>query len=157
MTKLGTSSFRKKYSEDDGKAGAVKADDHVPSEKLEQTLADTPHVGKLFELTKSLDQLRAVLTFLEACADRDENSNGSKSLASSTPLADALESGKSTILSITAPRGKGKFAALGLYLAGAISVALNYKVVTDPGKPAFSCIIHFPFHHRRLIMPGTTH
>ena len=108
---------------------SFKTDDDLQLEKLKLTLADTPHVGKLIELTKTLDQARAVLTFLEACADRDKKANGSKS--------NVLASGKSTTVSLTAPRGRGKSAALGLCLAGAISFGFNSIVVTAPGKHAF--------------------
>ena len=158
LTKLGTSSsFQKNHSDDAGQVVSFKTDDDLQLEKLKQTLADTPHVGKLVELTKTLDQARAVLTFLEACADRDKKSNGSQSSPSSTPLTHALASGKSTIVSLTAPRGRGKSAALGLCLAGAISFGFNSIVVTAPGKLAFPFFIDFSFHFQRLIMPGITH
>eukprot|EP00804_Cyclotella_cryptica_P007711 CCRYP_001339-RB/>CCRYP_001339-RB protein AED:0.03 eAED:0.03 QI:865/1/1/1/1/1/5/260/1094 len=133
LTKLGTSSSTssKKHNDVGGQVVSFKTDDDLQLVKLKQTLADTPHVGKLVELTKTLDQARAVLTFLEACADRDKKSNGSKA-SSPTPLANALASGKSTTVSLTAPRGRGKSAALGLCLAGAVSFGFNSIVVTAP-------------------------
>lgn len=130
---------------------SFKTDDELQLEKLKQTLADTPHVGKLVELTKTLDQARAVLTFLEACADRDKKSNGAKS--------NALASGNATTVSLTAPRGRGKSAALGLCLAGAISFGFNSIVVTAPGKQGspFTIMHDAPFQYYRLLILLSTH
>ena len=73
----------------------TREDDEL--EGLKAALSDTPHVGKLVELTKTLDQARAVLTFLEACADHGEGN-------------DVAGGGKSscTTVSLTAARGRGK-------------------------------------------------
>jgi len=124
---------------DDREVVTYKTDDDIQLEQLKQTLQDTPHVGKLVELTKTLDQARAVLTFLEACADRDKKSKGS----SSSPLASALSSGKSTTVSLTAPRGRGKSAALGLCLAGAVSFGFNSIVVTAPEPENLVSVFQF--------------
>ena len=51
----------------------TREDDEL--EGLKAALSDTPHVGKLVELTKTLDQARAVLTFFEASADYGEGNN----------------------------------------------------------------------------------
>ena len=118
-----------------------KTEDDVQLEQLKQTLQDTPHVGKLVELTKTLDQARAVLTFLEACADRDKKKKSGKDTTS--PLASALASGKSTTVSLTAPRGRGKSAALGLCLAGAISFGFNSIVVTAPEPENLVSVFQF--------------
>jgi N-acetyltransferase 10 len=78
--------------------------------ELQESLIDTPHVGVLTELTKTLDQAKAVLTFLEACSE--------KTL-------------KSTV-AMTAARGRGKSAAIGLCLAGAVSLGYSTIMVTAP-------------------------
>ncbi|EED91398.1 predicted protein [Thalassiosira pseudonana CCMP1335] len=119
LTKMGTSPTA--YDDDGEEQQQVvtyKTDDDVQLEQLKQTLQDTPHVGKLVELTKTLDQARAVLTFLEA-------------------------SGKSTTVSLTAPRGRGKSAALGLCLAGAISFGFNSVVVTAPEPENLVSVFQF--------------
>ena len=67
---------------------------------LQESLVDTPHVGVLVELTKTLDQAKALLVFMDACAEKTS---------------------KSTV-AMTAARGRGKSAAMGLCLAGAISL-----------------------------------
>jgi N-acetyltransferase 10 len=71
--------------------------------ELQESLADTPHVGVLVELTKTLDQAKALLVFMDACAEKTS---------------------KSTV-AMTAARGRGKSAAMGLCLAGAISLGYS--------------------------------
>lgn len=77
---------------------------------LQESLKDTPHVGVLVDLTKTLDQAKALLVFLEACSERTS---------------------KSTV-AMTAARGRGKSAAMGLCLAGAISFGYSTICVTAP-------------------------
>jgi N-acetyltransferase 10 len=117
---------------------SFKTEDDLQLEKLKETLADTPHVGKLIELTKTLDQARAVLTFLEACADRDKRSQDKAK--ATTPLLPV--SGKTTV-SLTAPRGRGKSVALGLCLAGAISFGFHSIVVTAPEPENLVSVFQF--------------
>ncbi|KAL9186796.1 hypothetical protein ACHAXT_010516 [Thalassiosira profunda] len=138
LTKMGLGA-----DEDDGEEEerkdvlSFKTDDDLQLEQLKETLRDTPHVGKLVELAKTLDQARAVLTFLEACADRDKQGKDS------SPLASALSSGKSTTVSLTAPRGRGKSAALGLCLAGAVSFGFNSIAVTAPEPENLVAVFQF--------------
>lgn len=119
---------------------SYQTEEEIQLEQLKETLQDTPHVGKLVELTKTLDQARAVLTFLEACADRHaaNNSNSDKSKVLSTS-----NSSKSTTVSLTAPRGRGKSAAMGLCLAGAISFGINSLVVTAPEPENLVSVFQF--------------
>jgi N-acetyltransferase 10 len=78
---------------------------------LQESLIDTPHVGALVELSKTLDQAKALLVFLEACSEKKQ---------------------QSTTVALTAARGRGKSAALGLCLAGAISLGYSTIAVTAP-------------------------
>lgn len=71
--------------------------------QLQESLIETPHVGVLVELTKTLDQAKALLVFMDACAEKTS---------------------KSTV-AMTAARGRGKSAAMGLCLAGAISLGYS--------------------------------
>ncbi|KAJ1413066.1 hypothetical protein B484DRAFT_402126 [Ochromonadaceae sp. CCMP2298] len=64
-------------------------------DELKATLADTVNVGNLVGLTKTVDQAKAVMSFLDAIAD--------KSLRATVAL--------------TAGRGRGKSAAIGICLA----------------------------------------
>lgn len=96
-----------------GDAGEVivkETQEEVDLRELQESLLDTPHVGVLVELTKTLDQAKALLVFLEACSE--------KSLQSTVAL--------------TAARGRGKSAAMGLCLAGAISLGYSMICVTAP-------------------------
>jgi N-acetyltransferase 10 len=96
-----------------GDAGEVIVQDTPEQRELkeiQESLLDTPHVGVLVELTKTLDQAKALLVFLEACSE--------KTL-------------KSTV-AMTAARGRGKSAAMGLCLAGAISLGYSTICVTAP-------------------------
>ena len=146
LTKLGLKKYNRDTADSDdddegnGQVISYKTKDDIQLEQLKQTLQDTPHVGKLVELTKTLDQARAVLTFLEACADRNDGANAS---SSKSPLASALASNKSTTVSLTAPRGRGKSAAMGLCLAGAISFGFNSLVVTAPEPENLVAVFQF--------------
>jgi N-acetyltransferase 10 len=78
---------------------------------LKESLIETPHVGVLVDLAKTLDQAKALLVFLEACSE--------KTNATST-------------VAMTAARGRGKSAAVGLCLAGAVSLGYSTIAVTAP-------------------------
>jgi len=88
---------------------------------LQQSLQDTPHVGVLVDLTKTLDQAKALLVFLEACSERTS---------------------KSTV-AMTAARGRGKSAAMGLCLAGAISFGYSTICVTAPEPENLVAVFDF--------------
>lgn len=88
---------------------------------LKDTLKDTPHVGELVNLAKTMDQAKAVLTFLEACAEKTS---------------------KSTV-ALTAGRGRGKSAAIGLCLAGALSFGYSNVNVTAPEPENLVAVFDF--------------
>jgi len=79
-------------------------------EELKQKLKDTKPVGDILGLCLTADQAKCVLIFLEAIAE--------KTLSSTVIL--------------TAARGRGKSAALGLAVAGAISLQYANIFVTSP-------------------------
>lgn len=112
-----------------GDAGEVVV--QTPAEELElkelqDSLIETPHVGVLVELTKTLDQAKALLVFMDACAEKTS---------------------KSTV-AMTAARGRGKSAAMGLCLAGAISLGYSNLCVTAP--EAENLVSVFDFCQRGL-------
>jgi N-acetyltransferase 10 len=78
---------------------------------LKESLIETPHVGVLVDLAKTMDQAKALLVFLEACSEK-------------TNMASTV--------AMTASRGRGKSAAMGLCLAGAISLGYSSMAVTAP-------------------------
>jgi len=91
-------------------------------EELKQSLADTPNVGCLIELARTLDQARAILVFLDSCSEKDQS--------------------RQTI-AMTAARGRGKSAAIGLCLAGAISFGYSTIVVTAPEPENLVAVFDF--------------
>lgn len=70
---------------------------------LKSLLADTPNVGNLIELTKTTDQAKAVMAFMDTISE--------KSLRAT--------------ISLTAGRGRGKSAAIGICLAVLTSIFIS--------------------------------
>lgn len=89
--------------------------------ELKSSLVDTPNVGQLVALSKTIDQGNAILSFLDAISE--------KSL-------------KSTV-ALTAGRGRGKSAAIGLCLAGAISYGYSNVFVTAPSPENLKTVFEF--------------
>ena len=79
-------------------------------EEIKESLADTPPVGDLIKLAKTVDQAKALLTFVDAIAE--------KTLQSTVTL--------------TAARGRGKSAALGVAIAAAIAHGYSNIFITSP-------------------------
>jgi N-acetyltransferase 10 len=97
-----------------GDAGEVvvrQTPEEVELNELKESLIDTPHVGVLVDLAKTVDQAKALLVFLEACSEKTTHSS---------------------TVAMTAARGRGKSAAMGLCLAGAISLGYSAIAVTAP-------------------------
>jgi len=107
--------------EDTGEVLTQRTQEDIELEKLKTNLQDTPHVGVIVDLAKTMDQALAVLTFLEACSEKTT---------------------KSTI-ALTAGRGRGKSAALGLCLAGALSFGYSTIIVTSPEPENLVAVFDF--------------
>ncbi|EDV29586.1 uncharacterized protein TRIADDRAFT_20052 [Trichoplax adhaerens] len=101
---------------------------------LKDSLADTQPVCSLLNLTKTLDQAKALLRFIEVISE--------KTLTST--------------IALTAARGRGKSAALGLVIAGAIAfrharLIFRYKriysniFVTSPSPENLHTLFEFVF------------
>ncbi|KAJ2359321.1 N-acetyltransferase 10 [Coemansia erecta] len=90
---------------------------------LKETLADTQPIGSLVERARTLDQAKAIMTFVDAIAE--------KSLR--------------TTVSLTAGRGRGKSAALGIALAGAIAYGYSNIFVTSPSPENLKTLFQFVF------------
>jgi N-acetyltransferase 10 len=90
---------------------------------LKESLEETPHVGVLVELTKTLDQAKALLVVLESCSDSTNGAGG--------------------VIAMTAARGRGKSAAMGLCLAGAISLGYSNIGVTAPEPENLVAVFDF--------------
>ncbi|XP_014448561.1 RNA cytidine acetyltransferase [Tupaia chinensis] len=90
---------------------------------LKEGLQDTQPVGVLVDCCKTLDQAKAVLKFIEAISE--------KTLRSTVAL--------------TAARGRGKSAALGLAIAGAVAFGYSNVFVTSPSPDNLHTLFEFVF------------
>ncbi|XP_029437928.1 RNA cytidine acetyltransferase isoform X1 [Rhinatrema bivittatum] len=90
---------------------------------LKESLQDTQPVGVLAESCRTMDQAKAVLTFIEAISE--------KTLRSTVAL--------------TAARGRGKSAALGLAIAGAVAFGYSNIFVTSPSPDNLHTLFEFVF------------
>ncbi|EHB01864.1 UPF0202 protein C20G8.09c [Heterocephalus glaber] len=92
-------------------------------QNLKESLQDTQPVGVLVDCCKTLDQAKAVLKFIEGISE--------KTLRSTVAL--------------TAARGRGKSAALGLALAGAVAFGYSNIFVTSPSPDNLHTLFEFVF------------
>uniref|UniRef100_A0A673HMB4 RNA cytidine acetyltransferase n=1 Tax=Sinocyclocheilus rhinocerous TaxID=307959 RepID=A0A673HMB4_9TELE len=90
---------------------------------LKESLQDTQPVGVLVDSCKTMDQAKAVLKFIEAISE--------KTLRSTVAL--------------TAARGRGKSAALGLAVAGAVAFGYSNIFVTSPSPDNLHTLFEFIF------------
>lgn len=97
---------------------------------LKTSLSDTPKVGSLIALTRTMDQAQVVLAFMDAVSERKGQRLGSGSSLAGT-------------VSLTAGRGRGKSAAVGLCLAGAVSLGLANLFVTAPSPENLKTVFQF--------------
>ncbi|KAI1903930.1 hypothetical protein AGOR_G00000480 [Albula goreensis] len=95
----------------------------VELKELKESLQDTQPVGVLVDSCKTLDQAKAVLKFIEAISE--------KTLRSTVAL--------------TAARGRGKSAALGLAIAGAVAFGYSNIFVTSPSPDNLHTLFEFIF------------
>lgn len=91
--------------------------------RLKESLIDTPPIGKLVGKAKTIDQARALLRFEEAISE--------KTLRSTVAL--------------TASRGRGKSAALGLAVAAAVAHDYSNIFVTSPSPENLRTFFAFLF------------
>ncbi|KAJ3112824.1 N-acetyltransferase 10 [Phlyctochytrium bullatum] len=102
-------------------------DDPSPSARelkdLKQSLLETQPLGSLVSVCRTLDQAKALLTFVEAVAE--------KSLR--------------TTVTVTASRGRGKSAALGIALGAAVAYGYSNIFVTSPSPENLKTLFEFLF------------
>ena len=104
--------------EDEGKSKARKELDGI-----KESLEDTQPVGSLVKIAKTVDQAKALLTFVDAIAE--------KTLRSTVTL--------------TAARGRGKSAALGVAIAAAIAHGYSNIFITSPSPENLKTLFEFAF------------
>ncbi|CEG69374.1 Putative DUF699-domain-containing protein [Rhizopus microsporus] len=107
---------------------AVKASDEQSPEEIElaelkESLKETEPVASLVKNARTIDQAKAILTFIEAISE--------KSLRSTVAL--------------TAARGRGKSAALGIAMASAVAYGYSNIFVTSPSPENLKTLFEFVF------------
>ncbi|TYZ65167.1 hypothetical protein PybrP1_009676, partial [[Pythium] brassicae (nom. inval.)] len=106
---------------------AAAGDDATPDQAelraLAESLRETQPVGALVAQARTLDQAKAILTFVEAISE--------KTLRSTVAL--------------TASRGRGKSAALGMALAAAVAYGYSNIFVTAPSPENLGTVFDFVF------------
>lgn len=90
---------------------------------MKSSLSDEKPLGELLKLAKTIDQAKAIVTFVEAIAE--------KTLSSTVTL--------------TAARGRGKSAALGLAIAAALGHGYSNIFVTSPSPENLKTLFEFVF------------
>lgn len=91
--------------------------------ELKTSLRDTQPVGVLINCCKTLDQGKALLKFIEAISEKTLRST----------------------VSLTAARGRGKSAALGLSVAAAVAFGYSNIFVTSPSPENLNTFFEFVF------------
>ncbi|KAI9931599.1 N-acetyltransferase 10 [Aspergillus wentii] len=91
--------------------------------EIKDSLAETQPVGPLIGLSRTTDQAKALLTFVDAIAE--------KTL-------------KSTV-ALTAARGRGKSAALGVAIAAAVAHGYSNIFITSPSPENLKTLFEFVF------------
>lgn len=89
--------------------------------EIKESLADSPPVGDLIKLAKTVDQAKALLTFVDAIVE--------KTLRSTVTL--------------TAARGRGKSAALGVAVAAAVAHGYSNIYITSPSPENLKTLFEF--------------
>ncbi|KAK5867197.1 hypothetical protein PBY51_011711 [Eleginops maclovinus] len=90
---------------------------------LKESLHDTQPVGVLVDCCKTMDQAKGVLKFIEAISEKTLR----------------------TTVALTAARGRGKSAALGLAVAGAVAFGYSNIFVTSPNPDNLHTMFEFIF------------
>jgi N-acetyltransferase 10 len=90
-------------------------------EELKEKLKETQPLGTLVNLTRTMDQAKAIMTFVDAIAEKTLR----------------------TTVSLTASRGRGKSAALGIAMAAAIGFSYSNVFVTSPSPENLKTLFEF--------------
>jgi N-acetyltransferase 10 len=109
--------------------GASSSSEHDFSEYSEKpeldayklSLADSPNIGVLVSIARTIDQAKVLVSFLDSIAEKTLRAT----------------------VSLTAGRGRGKSAAIGLCLAGAISYGYSNIFVTAPSPENLKAVFEF--------------
>ncbi len=102
---------------------AAKSAKQLELEQLKQSLQDTDMIGALVKRTRTLDQAKALLVFIESITEKTLR----------------------TTVVCTAARGRGKSASLGLAVACAVGMGYSNIFVTSPHPENLKTFFEFVF------------
>ncbi|AMD19733.1 HCL418Cp [Eremothecium sinecaudum] len=91
--------------------------------ELKESLKDVQPAGALIDMSKTVNQAQAILTFIDAISEKTLNST----------------------VTLTAGRGRGKSAALGIAIAAAVSHGYSNIFVTSPSPENLRTLFEFIF------------
>ncbi|KAL4441117.1 hypothetical protein ABPG74_002067 [Tetrahymena malaccensis] len=109
---------------------SVTADDSLDSkmtkelEELKDSLKQNVLVGPFINIAKTLDQARAIMTFIDAITEKNTRAT----------------------ISLTAGRGRGKSAAVGVAIAAAVVCGFSNIYVTAPSPENLNTLFEFIFN-----------
>eukprot|EP01135_Chromosphaera_perkinsii_P005386 Nk52_evm67s343 gene=Nk52_evmTU67s343 len=101
----------------------AETDNERELKELKESLVDTEPAGSLISRARTLDQAKAILTFIEAISEKNLRST----------------------VALTASRGRGKSAALGLSIASAVAYGYSNIFVTSPSPENLKTLFEFVF------------
>ncbi|EKX39913.1 hypothetical protein GUITHDRAFT_59665, partial [Guillardia theta CCMP2712] len=116
-----SSSSRNMLSAPQTSEDAAKSAHDEELKELCDSLKDTQPIGNLVALARTIDQAKCLLTFMEAVSDKTLRST----------------------VAMTAGRGRGKSAALGISIAGAIAYGYSNIFVTSPSPENLNTLFEF--------------
>ena len=108
---------------EDEDSNEILSDSQRELKELKLSMAENQPMGNLCSLTKTLDQAKALLVFMEAISEKNLRST----------------------VALTAGRGRGKSAALGLAVAAAIAIGYSNIFVTSPSPENLRTFFDFVF------------
>ena len=106
-----------------GSLGKVNVEDSAPLKELKESLAETQPIGALVETARTMDQAKAIMTFVEAISEKTLRST----------------------VSLTAARGRGKSASMGLAIAAAVAYGYSNIFITSPSPENLNTVFDFVF------------
>ena len=107
----------------DGSGTTAESPEQRELDNLKHSLKETQPVGNLVSRCRTLDQAKAVVSFLDAASEKTLR----------------------TTVALTASRGRGKSAAMGISIAGAVAMGYSNIFVTAPSPENLTTLFEFVF------------
>ncbi|XP_078046929.1 RNA cytidine acetyltransferase l(1)G0020 [Augochlora pura] len=101
----------------------ASSEENAELDSLKETLKDTQPISSLVNCCRTIDQAKALLKFIECISEKTLRST----------------------VSLTASRGRGKSAALGLAIAGAITFGYSNIYISSPSPENLNTLFEFVF------------